>query len=66
LLGIGDTTAAVPLIGRAKERDIGRRMTLRARFLLELARGNRAGAAALADSASREYTREELWYRTYR
>jgi hypothetical protein len=66
LLGIGDTTAAVPLVERAKETDIGRRMTLRARFLLELARGDRAGAAALADSASRRYEGEEVWYRTYR
>jgi hypothetical protein len=66
LIGIGDTATAVPLVERAKASGIGRRVTLRARFLLELARGDRGGAAALADSASREYAGEEMWYRTYR
>jgi hypothetical protein len=66
LISIGDTTAAAPLVERVTRSAIGRRATLRARFLLQLTRGDRAGAAALADSARREFPGEELWYQQYR
>jgi hypothetical protein len=41
-------------------------MTLRAEFLLELARGHRTEAAAIADSASRRFTSEQNWYLQFR
>jgi hypothetical protein len=66
LIGIGDTTAAVPLM--ARPRAIGGsadRVILRAQFLLELARGNAPGALALADSARDRYPWDEPWYRKY-
>jgi len=62
LIGIGDTAAAVPLIDRGRRSRAGQRMTLRAEFLLELARGHRAEAAAIADSASRRFGGEQKWY----
>ncbi len=65
LLSIGDTTSAVPLIERTSRRGIGTRTALRAQFLLELTRGNRAQAAALADSATRRYPWEGAWYLQY-
>jgi len=66
LIGIGDTTAAVPLIDRGRRSSAGLRMTLRAEFLLELARGHRSQAAAIADSASRRFAVEGTWYRQFR
>src|SRR5439155_1645867 len=65
LIGIGDTAAAVPSIGRWRGLRVGERMTLRARFLLELARGDRVAAVALADSASSRYSGENGWYFKY-
>jgi hypothetical protein len=65
LIGIGDTVAAVPLIDRWSGSPVGERMTLRARFLLELARGDRVAALALADSASSRYSGESRWYFKY-
>ncbi len=65
LIGIGDTVAAVPLIERRRSGDVGARMTLRAEFLLELARRHPAQAQALADSASRRFAGERNWYLQY-
>ena len=65
LIGIGDTGAAVPLIDRRRNTRIGESMTLRARFLLELARNHPAEARALADSATRRLPGEMRWYRPY-
>src|SRR5882762_4602278 len=66
LIGIGDTAAAVTLIDRARQSTAGERMTLRAKFLLELTRGRRAQAAAIADSASRRFAGEQRWYSQFR
>jgi len=66
LIGIGDTAAAVPLVDRGRRSRAGERMTLRAEFLLELARGHRTQAAAIADSASRRFTGERNWYLQFR
>jgi len=66
LVGIGDTAAAVPLIARESKAQIAERMTLRARFVLELARRHRPEAAALADSASRRFAGERSWYLMFR
>jgi len=66
LIGIGDTTAAVPLIERREHTQVGERMSLRAQFLLELARGHPAVAGALADSAGRRFAGERAWYLPYR
>jgi hypothetical protein len=65
LLGLHDTTAAAPLVRRARSSSTADRMGLRAQFLLELERGNRLGAAAVADSAKRRYPGEEAWYLNY-
>jgi len=66
LISIGDTAAAVPLIERRRSGAVGARMTLRAEFLLELARRHPAQAHALADSASRRFAGERNWYLPYR
>jgi hypothetical protein len=66
LIGIGDTAAAITLIDRAKPSSSGKRMTLRAEFLLELARGHRVGAAAIADSATKRFSSERKWYGQFR
>jgi len=66
LIGIGDTASAVPLIERGQQSRTGERMTLRAQFVLELARQHRAQAAALADSAAKRFTGEQSWYRMFR
>jgi len=66
LIGIGDTAAAVTLIDRAGQSTAGERMTLRAKFLLELVRGRRAQAAAIADSASKRFAGEQRWYSQFR
>ncbi len=65
LIGIGDTTAAVPLIDRRSDTQVGERMAWRARFLLELARQHPARARAMADSAATRWPREGEWYRAY-
>lgn len=62
LVGIRDTAAAVPIVERAERLPAGERMTLRAAFVLELARGHRAQAGAIADSASRRFYGERSWY----
>jgi len=66
LIGIGDTAAAVPLIARRAGARVGERMTLRAQFLLELARRRSTDARTIADSASRRFAGERLWYLPYR
>ena len=43
----------------------GERIALRAQFLLELARGNRPGALAVADSARQRHPSEQSWYVSY-
>jgi protein O-mannosyl-transferase len=65
LIGIGDTAAAVPLIDRRRGTTVGERMSLRAQFLLELARNHPAQARAIADSATRRSASEITWYRPY-
>ena len=65
LIGIGDTGAAVPLIDRRRDTKIGEYLTLRARFLLELARNHPAQARAIADSATRRSAGETRWYRPF-
>ena len=65
LIGIGDTTAAIPLIARRTGSDLGARMTLRAEFLLERARRRAANARAIADSATRRFAGERDWYVLY-
>jgi hypothetical protein len=62
LIGIGDTAAAVPLVDRGKRLRVGERMTARAEFLLELVRGQRTAAAAVADSAAKRWPGERNWY----
>lgn len=66
LIGIGDTAAAVPLIERGKQSRVGERMTLRAAFVLELARQDQREAAAIADSASARFPGERNWYQQFR
>ena len=66
LIGIGDTAAAVPLIDRGRRSHAGERMTLRAMFLLELARRHAANATAIADSASKRFAGEQNWYLQFR
>ncbi len=62
LIGIGDTAAAAPLIARQTRTTVGERMSLRARFLLELARNHPAEAHAIADSAAMRWVGEKAWY----
>jgi hypothetical protein len=66
LIGIGDTAAAAPLVSRGKRSSAGQRMTLRAEFVLELTRGHRTQAAAIADSASQRFAGEWKWYLQFR
>ena len=66
LIGIGDTAAAVPLIDRGRRSHVGERMTLRAMFLLELARHHPANATAIADSAGKRFAGEQNWYLQFR
>lgn len=65
LLGLGDTVAAAPLVARARATRSAERLALRAQFLLNLARGDRSGAVAVADSARRQYRWDESWYLKY-
>jgi hypothetical protein len=65
LVGLGDTTAAAPLVRRARAAAPNEPIALRAQFLLELARRDRSAAVALADSAQRRYPWERWWYVSY-
>jgi hypothetical protein len=69
LLELGDTTGAAPLVARLPARPGAtpsvNRAGWRARFLLELRRGDRAAAAAVADSANRAFPDGDPWYRAY-
>ena len=65
LVGLGDTTAAVALVRRARGAMPLEPIALRAQFLLELARGRRPGALAVADSAWQRYPWERSWYAPY-
>jgi hypothetical protein len=65
LLGLGDTAAAAPLVARARAVGSADRLALRAQFLLELARGDRTRAVAVADSARQRFPWDEGWYRKY-
>ena len=65
LLGLRDTAAAVPLVRRARALPQADRMGLRAQFLLELERGNRTAALAVADTARQRYPADAPWYRAY-
>jgi hypothetical protein len=62
LLGLRDTAEAVPLVRRARRAMPNEPIALRAQFLLELARGHRAEALAVADSAAQRYPWERSWY----
>jgi hypothetical protein len=65
LAGLGDTAAAAPLVQRARGAMPNEPIALRAQFLLELARGHRADALAVADSAGQRYPWERRWYAPY-
>ena len=67
LLNVGDTAGARPLVARVSARTerAARRMALRARFLLDLRRGDVAAARAVADSAAQGFPPDESWYRAY-
>jgi hypothetical protein len=65
LLGLHDTTAALPLVQRARAVPQADRVGLRAQFLLELERGNRRAALAVADTAKTRYPWDEPWYLGY-
>ena len=67
LLGIGDTATAAPLIDRIRIRSAGvaDRAGLRARFLFELRRGDRAGALAVRDTAHVRFPADSVWYLNY-
>ena len=65
LIGIGDTVAAIPLIDRDQNSSVGERMSLRAQFLLERARGHVAQARMIAAVASRRFVGERGWYLQY-
>jgi hypothetical protein len=65
VIGLGDTTAARALIIRSRTALPNEPIALRAQFLLELARGDRRGALAVADSAQGRYPWERAWYLQY-
>ena len=58
----GDTAAAAPLARAARQMLPRERVALRVEYLLARARGERARAAALADSAVRWFAVEQPWY----
>ncbi len=62
LIGLGDTTAARVLIAHARSSPRAERLAWRAQFLLLLARHDRPGAAAVADSARHRYSEDTPWY----
>jgi len=65
VIGLGDTAAAAPLISRSRAVLPNEPIAMRAQFLLELARGDRPGALAVADSAQARYPWERPWYVMY-
>ena len=65
VIGLGDTAAAAPLISRSRAVLPNEPIALRAQFLLELARGDRRLALAVADSAQQRYPWERPWYVMY-
>lgn len=62
LIGGRDTSAAAPLVRRARAVLPRERVALRADFLLAMARGDRSRALALADTAGRWFPWEREWY----
>jgi predicted Zn-dependent protease len=62
LIGQGDTAGAVPLARAARQIMPRERVALRVDYLLARARGERAHAAALADTALRWFPLEREWY----
>lgn len=67
LLELGDTSAARPLIARIRARSAtaATRAGLRARFLFDWRRRDRAAALAVADSARQRFPADTAWYRYY-
>jgi hypothetical protein len=65
VIGLGDTAAAAPLISRSRAVLPNEPIAMRAQFLLELARGDRRLALAVADSAQQRYPWERPWYVMY-
>jgi protein O-mannosyl-transferase len=66
LVSIGDTADAVPLVDRWRRPGAGERVSLRAQFVLELARRHTDQAQGIADSAARRFAGEAKWYRQFR
>jgi len=62
LMGLGDTLEAAPLVRRARQRLPHEPFALRTQLLLYLRRGNRAAAAALADTVRRSFPWDGAWY----
>src|SRR5216683_596696 len=62
LMGLGDTLEAAPLVKRARQRLPQEPFALRTQLLLYLRRGNRAAAAALADTVRRSFPWDGAWY----
>ncbi len=65
VIGLGDTAAAALLISRSRAVLPNEPIAMRAQFLLELARRDRPGALAVADSAQQRYPWERPWYVMY-
>ena len=65
LLTVGDTTGAAPLVARLRPAGSAARNGLKARFLLQLRRGDRTGAQAVADTALGRFPGDTIWYRQY-
>jgi hypothetical protein len=65
VIGLGDTTVARGLILRARAALPNEPIAMRAQFLLELARRDRPGGVAVADSAQARYPWERAWYLMY-
>ena len=62
LVGHGDTTAAAPLVRKAREVLPRERVAMRVEFLLARERDERARALAVADTAVRWFPDEAPWY----
>jgi hypothetical protein len=54
------------LVDRWRRPGAGERMSLRAQFVLELARRHADQAQGIADSAARRFAGEAKWYRQFR
>jgi Flp pilus assembly protein TadD len=65
LAGLRDTLAARLLAARARDILSRENVALRAQFLVALERGDRAGAAALADTARNWFPWDGPWYAQY-